>query len=432
VKIRIKPHSIVTLGLVLSLFGNGIYINKGDSFFPITLYPYYFIVPFLTIYLTKRKPYINKYFIYICGILLFVGSWNVYKGNNTSEIFLKIFTGSACIYYYYFLLIKYYSNNNYLLYVYLKSSLVISFITIFQFISYLIGFEYGYDFRWLIPSAVPQLKGDFRASSIFEEPSYLALMLIPAVFIALSRLIYKGIYNHLMSRYQCAAILAALILSFSSTGYLALGFCLFVLMLYNIKPKKIILIASFSFLTLLTIYKLSPDFQMRLENSLILINSIDTQISNQIDYSSFTLFNNAIVAFNNLKEHPVLGTGLGSHQYAYEKYSLTKTDPTLISWLADLELNKEDANSLFLRLLSETGILGIILFSIFLAKNYIRNRDKPGQIYWLVSNACLAFIATSLLRFGHYYINGLPFFFILYYFNKKSFNLIQNDSTKCD
>jgi uncharacterized membrane protein len=128
--------------------------------------------------------------------------------------------------------------------------------------------------------------------------------------------------------------------------------------------------------------------------------------------SSFILYNNYIVATKNFESNFLFGTGLGSHPTAFEKYSLAKDIKVEgFSW------NSADANSMFLRLMSETGLLGLGIVFIILWKCYIkRDRYKPS-FHWMVSNGILIMIILHLFRQGNYYLYGFPFFLMLYYYN---------------
>lgn len=213
----------------------------------------------------------------------------------------------------------------------------------------------------------------------------------------------------------------SLLLANSSTGYMSVGFSLFLIMIYVFSLKKVFFSLILFFVSFFSLYTYSIQFQMRLNNSVKLFFSPGSEIDGSTDLSSFTLFNNAIVAFSNLQAHPLTGTGIGSHPTAYDKYSLTILNPNLQSWLSKDELNKEDANSLFLRLISETGIVGLFLYFGFLYKNLVYEKDIKGKYYWLISNACLVMVLTALLRNGHYFLNGIPLFMMLLYFNKKQY-----------
>ena len=74
------------------------------------------------------------------------------------------------------------------------------------------------------------------------------------------------------------------------------------------------------------------------------------------------------VAKQNLLNYPLFGTGLGSHEAAFKKHTLTKS---LIQY--DFEFNVKDGNSLFVRLCSETGLLGLFFVIIIIIKGFVNN-----------------------------------------------------------
>lgn len=81
---------------------------------------------------------------------------------------------------------------------------------------------------------------------------------------------------------------------------------------------------------------------------------------------------------------------MGSHAVAFEKYSLAKQ-----AGILNIDFNKSDArNMFFLRLLSETGLLGIAFILLFIFKFYvIRSRVNPDSQHWIIGSA----------RVGNYY-----------------------------
>ncbi len=105
--------------------------------------------------------------------------------------------------------------------------------------------------------------------------------------------------------------------------------------------------------------------------------------------------------------------------YAYDRYSLAHEygDKTLF--------NRLDANSLALRLMSETGLYGLLLTLIFLTKYFVRQDfSRNNSPYWIISSATLIVVMVQLARMGNYTYNGFMFFIWLYYFNfKKSRNI---------
>ena len=133
--------------------------------------------------------------------------------------------------------------------------------------------------------------------------------------------------------------------------------------------------------------------------------------------SSLILYNNYQVAVRNFKDY-FLGTGLGSHPVAFAKYSLTKNVKTI-----GVDLNGMDANSMFNRLLSETGIVGVGLFLLIIFKGFVkRNIAVPfNNSYWIISNSILTLILLNLLRQGHYFLHGFPLLVWIYYYNKQNY-----------
>jgi O-antigen ligase len=126
------------------------------------------------------------------------------------------------------------------------------------------------------------------------------------------------------------------------------------------------------------------------------------------------LYNNYYIAKENFKRNPLFGTGLGSHPIAFDKYSLTKSSDVI-----QITFNKADANSMFLRLLSETGLYGVIFIIYFLVRHYFWRGKSADDENWIISNALAIIIILYLLRQGHYFLNGFPFFLWLYYYTWK-------------
>ncbi|MFH1395484.1 MAG: hypothetical protein ABIH09_04930, partial [Candidatus Omnitrophota bacterium] len=92
-------------------------------------------------------------------------------------------------------------------------------------------------------------------------------------------------------------------------------------------------------------------------------------------------------------------------------------DPTKIIQV----LNRTDAASLFSRLISEMGLLGIALFFYFIVKFYVSK--KMDEHYWMISNAILCLFIVNLLRQGNYFYSGFIFFVWAYYFTYRNMRI---------
>jgi hypothetical protein len=134
--------------------------------------------------------------------------------------------------------------------------------------------------------------------------------------------------------------------------------------------------------------------------------------------SSFVFFNNYTVTKQNFIKNPIFGTGLGSHEFAYDKYSLNK----IIGGI--YEFNTGDANSLFLRTVSEVGLMGIIFIILFAFKYFVSNDLNQREIddYWLIGNALLVLILLTYIRQGNYTYNGFFMYCWMYFYNSKNYN----------
>lgn len=106
--------------------------------------------------------------------------------------------------------------------------------------------------------------------------------------------------------------------------------------------------------------------------------------------SSYVLLSNLYIAKQNFLEHP-LGSGIGSHHYMYVPQDITKTmrPPEYLKTLGHDKDNSFDANSLFTRLFSEFGWIGLTF--IFVS---------------------LVFLFKSL-KTSNYILHGLTIYFIL-------------------
>ena len=140
-------------------------------------------------------------------------------------------------------------------------------------------------------------------------------------------------------------------------------------------------------------------------------------ILKKVHGSAFVLYNNYHIATENFKNNPLFGSGMGSHEFAFEKYNLNY----IIGGI--YEFNTTDANSMFLRLLSETGLMGIFFALAFIARFYVSKSlfEEEDDEYWLIANALLVIIIIQLLRQGNYTYGGFFFFGWMYYYNSVNY-----------
>ena len=86
----------------------------------------------------------------------------------------------------------------------------------------------------------------------------------------------------------------------------------------------------------------------------------------------------------------------------------------------DFEFNVKDGNSLFIRLCTETGLLGLGFILLILARGFIYKVDNKNESllkYKIISQSIFVLLILVLIRQGNYLLNGLPLLFLLYYYN---------------
>ena len=393
--------------------------SSGFIFFkiPFEFYFHYIFLFSLTPFFLIKFGF-PKYILQLFIIPFVIGLIHITLKNNLTFTFLKIFGGLLISLIFFESLLKNYNYNIlHVFEIYCKACWILVLIAIFQIFSFLIGFEYGYNYSWLLNKwgFVDGGLIGFRVNSILSEPTYLATSLSPVVFVSIRNLIQND--SLIFSKLKSLIIIIISILTTSSIGYL--GIIISLLFSLNLFRLRYIIFAIFiSISGFIISYKNVSDFSNRVNSARGLWIEKDFKIENT-NNSSFVLYNNLHIAKENLLNYPIFGTGLGSHETAFKKFTLTKS---LIQY--DFEFNIKDGNSLFVRLCTETGLIGlifilIIIYNGFIYKTHIQ-QDKDN--HRIISQAIFVFILLVLIRQGNYMLNGLPFIFLMYHYNRIAYD----------
>lgn len=353
-------------------------------------------------------------------ILLIAGIGNILLGNNTAALFFKVYTGLALSYFfYYYVIVEFNYDIERLFGWYLRGCYIAAIVGLIQFISYRIGFEPGYNFRWFLNKwgLAPGSVFGLRINSFFSEPAHLGTVMSAAFFVSIYNFLRKETYYY--TRLQSALVIFIYVASFSSLGQTGIFLSIILLGInFGVLRYAVILIpAVIMFFNIL--YNNVLEFRARLDGMVNLFSGGQFKLG-KTHGSSFILYNNYVVATTSFKSNFVFGTGIGSHPVAFEKYSLAKHIKVY-----GLNFNGADANSMLLRLISETGLFGVIIFLYVMFRGYVLRNPHNETYHWLVSNGILVMILLNLFRQGHYFLNGFPFFVLLYYFNWVSYKQVQ-------
>ncbi|MBA3901211.1 MAG: hypothetical protein H0X62_13560, partial [Bacteroidetes bacterium] len=342
-----KFDKLLILLIYLSIFLNSFVFFTTPFEFYFGYIAYIILLPF---FFARYK--LPRNIILLFLFLLLFGLFQVYIGNNVLSQFFKIYFGVALSYiFYYFVVIEFKYDVQKLFKWYLLGCYWVSIIAIVQYISFNIGFTLGYDYTWLFNKwGVVVEVGKIRVNSIFGEPSYLAIFLTGAVFVSFNDLLfYKNPYY--FNKIKAVVIIIASVLTTSSAGYLGYFFILVIFLVNFGFIRYALIITPLALIIFVQLYNNVPAFKDRFEGSLEIFTTGKFEIG-KTNGSSIILYNNYHIAVENFKEN-FLGTGLGSHPTAYDKHSITKHIK-----MTGFANNQQDANAMFNRLLSETGILG--------------------------------------------------------------------------
>jgi len=375
-----------------------------------------------------KKIFYNRYFLLFFIVIIGLSIINVALGKDTLPLLLKQIIGVGLSSLAFYCVIA--ANNGdvkRLFVIYLKMAFLVALIGIIQQVSFLFDFRWGYDFSYFLPSYwkyVTSADGTMlRVNSITFEPSGFCVVMMPAFFAAIMALIpFKEKSVKMYVTYKSLIVIVAMLLSFSSIGYLGMGIATFLIAINYMRSKKYVMISLFIvFIAIATgsfVYNGIRDIKGRV-NSMLSVHELlagDKQLTD-FNQSSSALFSNAYVAFKSFTSNPLFGSGLGSHELSYSKYidDLIGSNTGLRYFLF---INMADANSLFLRLISETGLIGTIAIFIFMFKFYLKRESVYNNYLWVINNAILINFIMRLVRVGHYFDSGFFFFFWIYYFSK--------------
>lgn len=248
-----------------------------------------------------------------------------------------------------------------------------------------------------------------RTTSLFIEPGFLGQFLIPA-FVAI--IFSKDFRNEY--KFKSIIIVICYILSFSAIAYFiallaALGK---IYAKYNSKLAKIGSIIIILLIIVIMWSLMKANYQSSTSTRLGQINVkiVETQqmfsIANpdefsEINLSSFALASNLYVARN--APCRILGTGLGSHESNYNKVYQGSS--------FNITLNTADGYSIFIRIFSEFGYIGLFAYLFWIYKK-LNSKN-------IINMSVFFFLISILLRGGHYYLYGIVFFHFLYFYTSK-------------
>jgi O-antigen ligase len=267
--------------------------------------------------------------------------------------------------------------------------------------------------------AVAVFTGDVRLRAVYSEPSFYVYVTLPAVGYCLNRFIQEKRYGR-----ETLIFLLTYILADSSLGFL--GLMLIALFSYapHLRGRQMLAGGALLIVLMTGLYFASANFRIRADDTVVAL--VKQDLSNTTP-STFALLSNAYVAGKSFLEHPLTGIGIGGFAHAYDKYVDEITGAGLTDLLS-MQLNRDDANSMFFRVAAELGFPGLLVLFGFLI---VCARVK-GSRYVEIRNAILPYLIIRMGRGGHYFSVELYFFIGMYLLNylesRRANNLVRAQS----
>lgn len=264
----------------------------------------------------------------------------------------------------------------------------------------------GLIFYFLKLNPFAYFDNEFRLMSIFKEPAHFVVVILPACYFFLRSKLFLKFF----------VLFISIILSESSLGYIGCGM-MFIFPFFNLKKFKYLLVAVPLVLTVFFYtYKNFESFQMRVDDSMDNLTVLKNgKFDESTNLSSYVMLTNLYIAKQNIIEHP-LGSGIGSHHYMFTtRYHKTMRPPNYINKLGHKFDNSFDANSLFTRISSEFGIIGIICVIFFLIRSFNLSFSNSNFIL----QGILIYFLLKLFRDGTYFPPELFFFIWMFYFTNQ-------------
>jgi hypothetical protein len=245
----------------------------------------------------------------------------------------------------------------------------------------------------------------WRVDSIAYEPSHYAAILLPAV-------VYCFLNLKRFKRYFIV-MATTLILTFNLTAYFVFLTIFFIVSVHPLYLLVTVPLAYYMFFYMLPNF--SKDFSDRFYETYDTFLGKKSILNARLDVNSTTLsfYSNFDVAQFTLSQSPLLGSGLGGHEEMYyRRFANTAFQANYY-----YGLNAKAAHSLSIRILSELGLVGAVLYVYTLVKSVLFARKG---IYYAISLACLSHFLCKFFKLGGYIDYGTPFFFTILILNARA------------
>lgn len=284
-------------------------------------------------------------------------------------------------------------NRNYskLYHIIYQAGFLLALYGVIQEIAYITGIPAIYDttlYGFVRNGTYAVTEGGIRVMSLYAEPAHLSGILAAALYIGL---IGKGQNKNYVSTVKNIIIVLCALLTQSILVYISVGIlAMFYLFTYKREFLSQLKWLFVAIVVVAGICIVQPQFMEGILGKLGTLGTASATSTN--DLSAFAVVSNFRIALEKMKDGFLFGTGFDSHRLYYEQYINQLYTSVL------MHLNSGEAASLFTRIFSEFGVVGLFAFIAFLLQElYASIKERAFE---------LSFFAILLvlqgMRTGHY------------------------------
>ncbi len=359
--------------------------------------------------LLMQQDRVRTWMMIVGGALLVHGSVGLFFDTTSLRLMSKVLASSVLFYGAFAMLVDVFRHRlKDLVQIYLVCCLVVAVIGLFQGVSFLVGFQPGYDYSYFLGDLWNMAPGGpigIKLNSILVEPSQVAFTMGPAIVLSFYRIFNIG--PQFLTLPAALAIFSFALLSASSSVHVALIIAL--VCMVRISPKKFLMLGlaglPLFFMMMNSVY---------LEASILKFEGLlelfkNGVIGDRADATTYSLYVHFKVALENFVQTWGLGGGLGSHEYVFPRYASADAGPFNI-W------SISTAGNLTFRLISELGVFGLAIMAFYFyisIQGILRLSAKNATLH----AALVAGIGVFFVRNGTYAHFGLAFYVILLLMN---------------
>jgi hypothetical protein len=241
------------------------------------------------------------------------------------------------------------------------------------------------------------IKQPGRLDSLTYEPSHYAIAVAPAVYLAMRDMFVRRNWNSPLEW----MLLASVMLTFSVTALLVIGFSACVLFFKRGGVVVAALVLGMFFFLFTHQEYLPEEVKKRVEASEeVFVEGKEVhEIRNK---SLLSPLSNWEVACASLGKGRLLGNGIGGHFHAYHEHfgTITFFDSK------NFAVNAIGGHSLFIRMASELGLLGLGVYLYWIWKGAVM-ASRGACVWWTLS--AVYFVGRGI-KLGGFFEIGMPIF----------------------